>query len=156
MEKHLGLRMDGISVRKPFPLGSLVLGPRDRVTTQNADMKERATLIHIHGALCLSSTTNNVSLLPLCSSSLKLRALSICVTPQTTPSHPPKLRCTTTSPSSSALHPQKTLKLHHRGLTGNPDTSHCWGGRGGLGGFATGVVMLFREGDRRTRWPQPS
>lgn len=34
LEKTFGLRMDGISVRKPFPLGSLVLGPRDRVTTQ--------------------------------------------------------------------------------------------------------------------------
>ncbi|KAI9536981.1 hypothetical protein NQZ68_029109 [Dissostichus eleginoides] len=32
--KTFELRMDGISIRKPFPLGSLVLGPRDRVTAQ--------------------------------------------------------------------------------------------------------------------------
>lgn len=32
--KSFGLRMDGISVKKPFPPGSLVLRPRDRVTSQ--------------------------------------------------------------------------------------------------------------------------
>lgn len=69
--KTLGLRMDGISVRKPFPLGSLVLEPRDQVTTQK-HRHERGGDANPHtwgslSVLQLHSTTNNVSLRPLCS-----------------------------------------------------------------------------------------
>jgi len=74
--KTLGLRMDGISVRKPFPLGSLLLEPGDQVTTQKRRHERGGhALIRIHGALSvlyLHSTTNNVSLLPLCSFPSKL------------------------------------------------------------------------------------
>lgn len=141
--KTLGLRMDGISVRKPFPLGSLVLDPRDQVTTQKRRHERGGhALIHIHWAmsvLCLHSATNNVS-----SPSPPLLCISRVTTmPQ---------RNTSTSFSEQHLSllqkpsPQKTLKLHHRGLTGNPDTTYCWANRGGLGGFATLSGSFFLLG----------
>lgn len=91
--KTFGLGMDGISVRKPFPLGSLVLGPTDRVTTQKR-RHERGSDANPHtwGSLSMldshyTTTTNNVhvSLLLLCSSPSKLSTtLYLCV-PQITP-----------------------------------------------------------------------
>lgn len=162
--KTLGLRMDGISVRKPFPLGSLVLEPRDQVTTQK-HRHERGGDANPHtwgslSVLQLHSTTNNVSLRPLCSLPSKIATaqyLWVTAKPHqfNLPIHPPGLLYTTTSP---CFNTPKTLKLHHRGLTGNPDTPFCWGDRGGLGWFATprgsflstGVPDPVREGDVRT------
>lgn len=86
--KTFGLRMDGISVRKPFPLGSLVLGCRDRVTTQKRRHERGGDANpHTWGSLAvlhsLFTTTNNVSLLLLCSSPSKVWTTQCpCVAPK--------------------------------------------------------------------------
>lgn len=111
--KTFGLRMDEISVRKPFPLGSLVLGPRDRVTTQKRQHEKGGDANpHTWGSLSVlhshyTTTTNNVSLLPLYSSPSKLSITQyLCVTPKL---HQP----------NTPLLPQASMH-HHLTLLPNP------------------------------------
>lgn len=118
--KTLGLRMDGISVRKPFPLGSLVLEPRDQVTTQK-HRHERGGDANPHtwgslSVLQLHSTTNNVSLLPLCSFPLKSPQLSISESPpnHTNLTYPYTPRASLHHHSSLLQHPENTQASSQR------------------------------------------
>ena len=116
--KTFGLRMDGISVRKPFPLGSLGLGPRDRVTTPKC-RHERGGDANPHTLGFLSvlyphstTTTNNVSLLPLHSSSSKfLSTQYLCVTPKL---HPPSFSALPPLPPPQPFIPKNTQASSQR------------------------------------------
>lgn len=133
--KTFGLRTDGISVRKPFPLGSLVLRRGDRVTTQKRQHERGGDANpHTWGSLSVlhshfTTTTNYVSLLLLCCSLSKLSATQYICAPSPNYTNltrpcPPSFYAPPSHPPPQPFTP-KTLKLHHRGLTGNPDTNHC-------------------------------
>lgn len=147
--KTLGLRMDGISVKKPFPLGSLVLDPRDQVTTQKRRHERGGhALIHIHWAmsvLCLHSATNNVS-------SPSPPFLCISESPQNHNVTRPVASLNqhlTLLPNPS---PQKTLELHHR-INRKAWRNLLLGRQRGLGWvchpewviLSAGVVMLKKK-----------
>jgi len=130
--------MDGISVRRPFPLGSRVL--RARGSGYRPEKKD-----NMKGGGGRDANSLFLSL-----ASHPPQSLSISVTLPTLhrPNTPPPLLPQASMqpppyPRPQPFTPKKTLKLHHRGLTGNPDTTHCRGGRGGLGGFATPSGSFF-------------
>lgn len=108
LEKTFGLIMDGISVRKPFPLGSLVLEPRDRVTTlKRQHEREGDANPHARGSfLVCPPLAPPLIMYPFFTHAphpLNSRALCICVSPSNysnlTCPYLPKLLRTTTSPT---------------------------------------------------------
>lgn len=150
--------MDGISVRKPFPLGSLVLGPRDRVTTQKRQHERGGDANpHIWGSfsVCPALTPPPILYPFFYSFSDPLNSQTLCISVS-----PPNYSNLTTAPTFPSLctppsHPPPQsftpkLKLHHRGLAGNPDTSYCDRRQRGFGWFchpkwvffSTGIVIL--------------
>lgn len=118
--KTFGLRMDGISVWRPFPLGSLVLGPGDRVTTRKKDdMKGggggRRMLICMRWALSLPLCPPPRTPPPPCIPSSPLLLTLLSSRPLSISVSLPKLRRSNTPPN-----PPKLLCNHHLTLIPNP------------------------------------
>lgn len=131
--KTFGQRMDGIYVRKIFPLGLLVLGPRDQVTNQKWQHKKGGNANpHTYMGLSVQPPPTLPLLLPImhlfCSSPSKLWTTQyLCplkLHQPNSPYPPTHFHAPPPHPPPQPFTP-KTLKLHHRGLTGNPDTTHC-------------------------------
>lgn len=131
--------------QEAFPTGlTSARAKRSGYHPKNTDMKEGATLIRIHGALCLSSTHTPLPpimypFFPSAPHPLNSRHLSISVT------RPPKLLCTTTttSPSFPTLHPKNTQASSQR-INRKPWHNPLLGRQRGLGWFChPGWVFFF-------------
>lgn len=124
-------RMDGISVGTTFPPGLLVVGTGGSCYQQKWQHDKRSDADAHTRTFCPTSTCTTpkalIRHLHFTSVSKLCFIQYLCTTAN--PLNP------TPTPTNTSIHrrltllhnpsPKKTLRLHHRGLTGNPDTTHC-------------------------------